>query len=140
MGAETAFSAHGRCIDKALVGKYSLQRTREAEWRLAPGGRSRPRLVSGRGPADKAGKDRPKAVPGRSQLPSATTTGSGVRRRSPAHTSGGFARLMCAKRPGFAHKWHPKERDGCGNDLQRTREAPNGVRRVVSENKKGWPY
>ena len=73
MGANRLGSAHGRHFVKADGCGDGSQRTREAEWRLAPGGRSRPRLVSGRGPADKAGKDRPKAVPGRSQLPSATT-------------------------------------------------------------------
>ena len=69
IGANRLGSAHGRCIVKADGCRNGLQCTREAEWRLAPDGRSRPRLVSGRGPADKAAKDRPKAVPGRSQLP-----------------------------------------------------------------------
>ena len=54
--AEEGAGAHGRRFCVADGGKAAGFRTQEAEWQLTPGGRGRPRLVSGRGPAVRLGR------------------------------------------------------------------------------------
>ena len=115
--------AYRRWLQVAVVCGNGLQRTREAsrgergvqrrvqvhtrrwrvikrraEWQLTPGGRSRPRLVSGRGPAVRLGRI------GRRPYPLGV---SGL----PRPTSSNTNRLLSAA--------------GCGEGLQRTRDVPD---------------
>ena len=86
--------------------------TREAEWRLTPGGRSRPRLVSGRGPAVRLGRIGRRPYPvGVSCLPR-------------------YDRFRCAEKDTSAHERWFCEADGGKTARLRTREQARLESRV----------
>ena len=123
MCAEKDSSAHGRRRKEDDGGKDARFHTQDAEWQLTPGGRSRPRLVSGRGPAVRLGRI------GRRPYPVGVSCFRG-RKRHLAHTEGGTKRQMGAKQLGFAHGMRQKEVDVCGEGCRRTPERVGKGRRV----------